>query len=302
METNPLNEKKKVNPKLIFYIIMMAFPILQFLIFYIGVNFQSILFAFQKYENGTFYFDTKDLFVNFARIWDELTGAKNLWIALKNTILVWFFTSFLGTVIAVFFSYYIFKHQESGRFFRFILFIPSVLPSILLSIVFRLFVNDVLPIAFNTSDLLDAINPSFSTILFYTVWIGFGTQVLLYTGSMEQVSTSVIEAGEIDGATPMVELFQIILPEVIPTIGTFLISGIAGAFINQANLFNFFGHGARPEIRTIGYYMFMMVTKNVSLGYGEAHYAYASALGLCCTLIAVPPTLLLRKVFARFEE
>jgi hypothetical protein len=45
-----------------------------------------------------------------------------------------------------------------------------------------------------------------------------------------------------------------------------------------------------------------MVQKNVDLGYGEAFYPYASAVGLCCTLLAVPPTLLLRKFFAKFEE
>ena len=294
--------KKKITPKLIFYCAMMVFPVLQFLVFYIGVNSQSFLFAFQEYNqmDGTFEFDNH-IFGNFATIWESLTsGTKNLWWALKNSLLVWFFTSFLGTIVAVFFSYYIFKHAKSGRVFRFLLFLPSILPSMLLSIVFLCFVNDVLPIALNIPKLLADGNDKFATILFYTIWIGFGTQVLLYTGSMEQVSTSVIEAGKIDGATPMIELFLIVLPCIMPTIGTFLISGIAGTFINQANLFNFYGHGADPEFQTIGYHLFASVTNPNEVS--EVNYPYASALGLCCTVIAVPPTLLLRKVFARFEE
>ena len=142
----------------------------------------------------------------------------------------------------------------------------------------------------------------FTAVVFYTVWIGFGTQILLYTGTMEQISPAVIEAGQIDGVTPMKELWYIVIPEVIPTIGTFLVAGVAGAFMNQANLYNFYGQTASSDNYTLGYYMFSMVQKNIELGYGEAFYPYASAVGLCCTLLAVPPTLLLRKFFARFEE
>ena len=49
MEKHALT-KRKIDKKLIFYIACFALPVLQFLIFYIGVNFQSILLAFQKYD------------------------------------------------------------------------------------------------------------------------------------------------------------------------------------------------------------------------------------------------------------
>ena len=67
--------KRKIDKKLIFYIACFALPVLQFLIFYIGVNFQSILLAFQKYDGKTtsFYFDKQDLWVNFQRVYEELT-------------------------------------------------------------------------------------------------------------------------------------------------------------------------------------------------------------------------------------
>ena len=222
---------------------------------------------------------------------------------MKNSLILWGATSIVGTVAAIFFSYYIYKQKRTGRFFRFILFIPSILPAILLAIVFKLFTGDVIPVLFDAPKVLEA-EPSirFAAVVFYTVWIGFGTQILLYTGTMEQISPAVIEAGALDGVTPMKELWYIVIPEIIPTIGTFLVAGVAGAFINQANLFNFYGQTASSDNYTLGYYMFSMVQKNTDLGYGEAFYPYASAIGLCCTLVAVPPTLLLRKFFARFEE
>ena len=83
--------KRKIDKKLIFYIACFALPVLQFLIFYIGVNFQSILLAFQKYDgkNAVFFFDKQDLWVNFVKVYKELTETKILLIALKNSLIVW---------------------------------------------------------------------------------------------------------------------------------------------------------------------------------------------------------------------
>ena len=56
------------NKKLIFYIAMMAIPVIQFCIMYIGVNFNSILLAFQKYniDTGRYVYNG---FQNFILAW-----------------------------------------------------------------------------------------------------------------------------------------------------------------------------------------------------------------------------------------
>ena len=45
-ERKIMNKKKK---RLIFYIAVIALPVLQFAIFYLYVNFNSVILAFQKY-------------------------------------------------------------------------------------------------------------------------------------------------------------------------------------------------------------------------------------------------------------
>lgn len=294
----------KLDNKKIFYYSLALLPLLQFCIFYIGVNFQSILLAFQKYENSEFTFATDDIFVNFKEIAKYFTEYNTLTTALKNTIVLWFFTTVCGTAIAIFFSYYIFKCKASGRFFRFILFLPSILPAILLSLMFKLFTMDVIPVVFGCEKILESTDMSvrMTAIIGYTVFIGFGTQVLLYSNNMEQISPSIIEASQLDGAQPMQELFFIVLPDIMPTVTTFLTATIAGLFMNQANLFNFYGESASSDTYTIGYYLFILAQPNSKLGYGRAFYPFASALGLCCTLIAIPLTLLFRKFSERFEE
>lgn len=304
--STPPKKKLKIDNKKIFYYALMIFPLVQFCIFYIGVNFQSILLAFQKYENSQFVFLTEDIFANFKQIIYNCVDSTVVLTAFKNSIILWFFTTVCGTGIAIFFSYYIFKCKVSGRFFRFILFLPSILPAILLTNIFKLFTADVLPAMFGVEKLLESTDPAvrLTTIIGYTVFVGFGTQVLLYSNAMEQISPSVIEAAEIDGAQSLVELWHIILPEIMGTVSTFLIATIAGAFTNQANIFNFYGEDAFdfPQTNTLGYYMFVLVQPNSKLGFGRAYYGYASALGLTCTLLALVPTILFRKFSKRFEE
>ena len=298
----------QLNKKKVFYYGLMLFPLLQFCVFYIGVNFQSILLAFQKYDgfgnfvrldrlpnaDGTYdslFQNFKDIYIN----WGTYIGP-----ALKNSIILWFFTAICGTLIAIFFSYFIFKCKSIGRFYRFILFIPSILPGVLLANIFKCLTNDVLPLLLGWSNPLESIEPTsvFRTVMIYSIFLGFGTQVLLYSNAMEQISPSVLEAAQLDGVGNMQELIFIILPSIMGTVSTFMIATIAGAFTNQANLFTFYGdwiNGNMSKANTLGYYMFV-------LAQAKAKYGYASALGLCCTVVAVIPTVLFRRFSKRFEE
>lgn len=299
---------KKIDKDLIFCLLGIALPLLQFIIFYIVVNFNSFFLAFKSYDKLTGEYSWVQ-WSNFARVWSELTESTLLRDALKYSVIVWFFTSLVGTVLAVVFSYYIYKKVFGGKVFKIILFLPSILPAILLSCIFRIFANEALPQYLNewfgingiSEGLLINQNTRFPTVIFYTVWISFGTQILLYSGSMEQVDPSIIEAGKLDGASPLVELWYLVIPEVLPAISTFLITGIAQLFVNQANLYNFYGQAALDSYRmnTVGYYMFYLINDTAA---GISNYPYASALGLCCTFVAVPLTFIVRKLLNKMEE
>lgn len=297
-------KKKKMSRQLRFHILMLIFPVAQFLVFYIGVNLNSFLLAFQNYNNATSKFEWVG-FTNFQRIWTELVEFNTLRDALANSLVVWFFTSFMGTVMAVLFSYYIYKKFSAHGFFKVILFIPSIIPAIIIVMIFKTFINEALPaiaalMGTEMAPLMSLDSPTkFSMAAFFTVWAGFGTQVLLYTGTMEQISPSVIEAGKLDGAKPLREFWSIVLPEVMPAINTFLVVGIAQIFINQANLYSFYNWSLFAEDSTLGYYMFVLVNYP---DYGMSEYGYASALGICCTLIAIPLTWVVRHFLTKMEE
>lgn len=93
----PGKGKLRVNRDLLFYILLLAFPLAQFCIFYIGVNFNSFLLAFQTYNTQTSTFQW-DVGANFSLFWTELTTSSMLLDMLKNSLIAWFFATLLGTV------------------------------------------------------------------------------------------------------------------------------------------------------------------------------------------------------------
>ena len=286
--------------ELIFYSLLVALPILQILIFYFYVNFNSVMLAFKEYDGGVDF--SWNFGANFPDLWQDIKSLKLL-IALKNSLIVWFFTSVVGTFLAIVFAYYIYKKWAFAKTFKFFLFLPSVFPSILLVSVYKFFVNNALsgPMGIFGPDFLlgRGTDTLFPTIVFYNVWICFGAQLLIYTGAMDQIATEVIEAGQIDGVTPIRECFSIVIPMILPTISTFIIANVATLFTNQANLFAFFGgESVLPQDMTIGYYLFSLVGENGHMD----KYPYASMLGIICTLIVFPLTVLVRRLLNGKED
>ena len=284
---------------ILFYCLILIIPLTQIAIFYFGVNTQSILMAFQNFNTDKgFYWDVK---ANFSRFASELKD-NNFWRMVGDSFIVWICTQFAGTVFALFFSYYIYKKKTLFKFFKFILFLPSIVPALLLVLIFKYFMNKGLPPLIGTENILLE-NPEtyFWIVTAFTVWISFGSQVLIYSGAMDQIPNEILEAGKLDGITPFREFVSLIVPYILPTVSTFIIVGIATIFTNQNNLFSFYGDmvGTYGNDKTIGYYLYCLVSGN---GVGMSNYCYASFLGLTSTLIAVPLTFIVRKILSKWGD
>ncbi|MBE5752064.1 MAG: sugar ABC transporter permease [Clostridiales bacterium] len=288
----------------IFYYVMVAIPLIQFLIFYVVVNFNSFLLAFKSYEFNVKTLNYDESWVGFANFKAFLDGffskGGTLVQILKNSLIVYATNLFIGTVFALFFSYYIYKKAFMSGFYRVILFMPSILSSIVMVTLYGYFVDRAIPTLLNKAfdapyvPFLDKYQ--FPTILFYNVFISFGASVLMYTGAMSRIPDGVIEAGKIDGVGPMREFFVLVLPLIAPTVSTFLITGVAGLFTNEAHLYAFSGYWADESIQTLGYYLLIQVmSENSSL----IDYPYAAAAGLSLAFVAAPLTLLVRYVLEK---
>ncbi len=288
---------KKRRNDAIFYTTLMAFPMIQFIIFYVVVNSNSFLMAFQKYDNtlGRYYF------VGFDNIMDQINefmAGGILRRAVENSLKA-YGLSLLLLPFSVLFPYYIYKQLPMGSFFKVILFLPHILSTLVLSLLYQFFVNSVLPTALfgwgiKIPPLMSGAN-AFMTAWTFTALFGF-TNVLMYHGAMTSISKSVVEYARLDGCSLLQEFRYITLPMIMPTIVVYVISGISGIFSNQLNLHAYF-NGDISHTVTVGYLIFARST-----GTGLAAYPVPAATGLLCTVIVTPIVVILRKVAKKYTS
>lgn len=282
---------------ILFYVLVLIIPIAQICIFYFGVNFRNILMAFQRQDLTNFEQPYSWSTINFKLFANDIKD-KTFWTMVGDSFLVWLCTQFAGTVLALFFSYYIYKRKTLYRVFKFVLFLPSIIPALLLVLIFSKFTSEAVPTFMHTEqDLLTDSKTYFWVVTAFSIWISFGSQVLVYSGAMNQIPGEVLEAGKLDGVTPFREFISLVVPYILPTVGTFLIAGVATIFTNQLNLFSFFGEGVPGMDKTIGYYLYILVAAPSA---SSIHYCYAAFLGLLSTLVAVPLTFAVRKLVSKW--
>lgn len=291
----------------IFALLMLAIPLLQFAIFYVYVNLNSILMAFREYtfdiENSGYIVEFVG-FANFEKALDIMLspiGGEMLLNSLKlygcNLVIV------MG--LALIFSYYIAKKFPMAGFFRVVLYLPHVVSSVVLAILYRYLVTDVY-IDFvlkltgaEVSGLLELGNGTqYPTILFYSVWMGFGINVMLFTNAMSGINSSVLESAKLDGVNVVQEFIYIYIPMIFPTFITFIVTGLAGLFTNQMSLLAFFGDSGKNDFNVYGFYLYVKALRADYVG--ETTYSMLSAMGLIITLIVAPITIGVRKLLRKY--
>lgn len=293
--------------KLIFYIVCAALPILQFCIFYIGVNFNSIALSFKKYVsdgNGNYYYVFAE-FENYKNLFRMFAEQEYLRESIVNSLKVFLFTM-LSISLAVLFAYYISKKHFFGKTFQVLLFIPHILSAVIMVTMYKFFVENVIPdiveMLFNKK-----INPllsspsreqTFAVMIFYYVWASFGTNTMLFCGGISGISESIFDAAKVDGASEPREFISIVVPMIMPTIMTLVIVAVAQIFTQQMHLFTFWGTDFREKyLYTLGYYLYNMTKKAGVSGLSE--YPMIATLGICISLVTIPLTIIVRKCLSK---
>lgn len=297
-------EKKKhkfgrTTGGLIFFICLMIIPVLHTIVFYFIVNFNSFRMAFQTYDRVTqtikgFTFD------RFGEVYHEIFGGGSIggnWdIAFKNCYLLWILGLVAHTPVNFFISYFLYKNEGVGDWFKVALFAPTMVSSLVTLLMFKYFANEALPRAVEI--IFGIPNPGGYLRLpgyrFWTMWIhgfftGFGSGMLIYVNAMKAISVSVVEAAKLDGVGFFSEFIHITFPIIFSTWRVYFVLGIAGILGNQFGCFPLYGTSAPPDVQTVGYNLFVW-----SSTMGEKYYPFLSAFGMCISVITLIPTLFFR--------
>lgn len=297
MQKSKFNAKRK--NELIFYVCLLAIPLLQFTIFYIYVNINSILLAFRQYDvlEG-FSFVGLD---NFKEVFRNISEDSIFRGSFGNTFLILGLGLLIGSTLPVVVSFYIYKKKFLSGFFRVVLFLPNIISTLVIVLAYKYFLEVAIPEIWSVffgekiSGLLTNPNTDFLSVLFYNYWFGMGSGFLLYASTMSGISDSVVESAELDGFTPLQEFFYITLPLIFPTFVTFVVVNISTLFTNQINLFSIYSLYAPDSMMTVGYFLYRETTRATLTG-----YPYLATLGILCTLVAVPLSLGLKYCLEKF--
>ena len=112
-----------------FLIALCIVPLLNFAIFWVYVNFDSIMMAFKLSTREGVIWSLK----NFTRFFHEYSIPEyELALALKNTLLLFVVGTLIGLPTSLLFSYYLYKKGLFAKFFRVIFFLPSIMSAAVL--------------------------------------------------------------------------------------------------------------------------------------------------------------------------
>lgn len=292
--------KKKKLKKNIFIICMLLWPLTQFLIFYVYMNFNNIMMAFKGMNaDGSTYWTGLQ---NFR---EALVGAdsKLLLISFRNNITMFFITWFIGMPLNILIGYYLFKRKAGHNFIRVIYMLPSMISGIVVSMLFMKFVEEGLPVLWlqHTGEVLPNLlrnnDTAFTMQVIYTLWLGFSTSIIIYSNAMNAIDPEIFEAGRVDGASNIQELIYLLIPNIMPTLSTYIITGFASILSQSGSLFVFYGLNDVPtDTYFLGYYLFRlaMVGDLTAVPRG-------AAVSILMTIFTVPVTLLVRKILDRLD-
>ena len=287
-----------------FVALMLAIPVLHFLVFYVYINANSFVLAFTDYA-GNF------TLANFKQIWDEIVEPPSMALlpSIGRSMITWAITLFIVFPLNVLFAYAMFKKVKGASVFRLIFLLPGIIGSVVMTTMFRYLVDGgISELFYKLGWISDELyqsgffygDNSFGTILAYGIWTGLAGNVIVLAGALTRVPDSVLEAAKLDGVNFFQEFFSITLPLIWPTVSTLIIYRLGSVFLADSGTYLLTGLGNK-QASTGGYYIFTKVYEVTESGNLNAVH-YPAAVGLALTLITVPFVLIIRNLIEKHTD
>ena len=284
--------KYNIRPRdFLFVITMLVIPIIHFCVFYIYVNLQSFVMAFQLPTGELSFLTMQTVLEDIFMGGEEST----LLLSIGNTLL-YFTKDLLFIPFHVLIAYFLYRKVAGHKAFQVILYLPSLVSGVAIASMFQCFIRPQGPLG----ELLKLMGvnpvPNFLgdsdyatwTILLYTMWLGWAGQMLILGGAMVRIPVEVLESARMDGIGTFREITQMVIPLLWPTLSTLLILQMTGVFGAGGPILLFTQGNFKTS--TLAWWIFEKVKYSGSAAYNEV-----AAAGLVFTVIGVPIILGVRK-------
>lgn len=289
--------KKKKLDKItkLFILSCTVIPVVQWLIFYVYCNASSFFMAFTNKEGVL-------SIANFLRIIEEFrTPTSDVRIALANTLTT-FAIVFISYPFQVLVSYFLYKKIPCTAFYRIVFFIPGIIFSVAVAMVFKRMVDvngviaqvvgNWLDLGYTPELLADSRFAKITCVL-EMMWLSFPGSMIIWGGTFARIPEDVLESAQLDGVTWWQEFTKIIVPLVWPTVALQMVLLACGIF--GCDYSSFLLTGGQYGTITLNSWMYLQLYANSGSNYTSNVYNYMAACGMVMTVIAVTGSLFIRK-------
>ena len=279
-------------------IVLCAPAILHLVIFWLGVQIETLRMAFTNVNTGKAGMD------NFQWAADELfagASSSNIALSLQNT-LIFFVVGCVMVPISMFFAYLIYRRTFGHSFMRIALYLPGAVSTIMMALLYGKLMESEGPLmqlvqrlAGKEEPIIFMVEHGVLYIIIFDVFVGIGANLVIWLGGMSRIPYDLIEYGKLEGVKPIREFVSVILPLIWPTFVTMVSLQIINLFGSTGSvlLLTDGQHGTY----TLAFWMYKMVQESLT---GE--YNHVAALGLIFTVITIPLVVICRWIMNRFGE
>ena len=234
-----LPEKKKSIYKArqrridIFCAIMLLGQFVNFIIFWLIVNIDSFVLPFQNDKTGAWTMD------NFRYLFTVIKAPNSpILLNLKNTVLSYIVNMFAGYAVGLVFAFFLHRKILGHKVFTVIFMLPEILSAVVLVAIYKNIFGVTGPLSRMYQQMTGEFFPNLlydsktatTMILSYVLFTGFCNNLILFSGTMSNVSEEIYESATLDGAGTWRLFFSITLPIISPTLWIMLLFSSMGVF------------------------------------------------------------------------
>ena len=272
-------------PGALYLLINNYIPMFGLVIAFKQVDFQKGIFEspWIGFQNFQFLFQTKDAFV-----------------ITRNTLLYNIAFIILNTVIGIVFAIFIcdITWKAGKKVYQSAILFPYLMSWVIVGyIVYAIFAmqygianKSILP-AFGMDPLMWYNDPKYwpAILIVTNTWKGIGYGCLIYISSINGIEASYFEAAELDGANKFQQIWNITLPEILPSVITLTLLSIGRIFYSDFGLFYQVPRDSGllySTTNTIDTYVYRGLMKLGNVGMSSAAGFYQSVVGFILVLLS----------------
>ena len=294
---------QKLRGDKIFYWSCLSYTIIHFLIFYVYVNLDSFVLAFQRYDIQSKTYNFSDPLYNFNRFFTEFNKNSVLVDGIIMNFVNYAFSIFIVLPFVLYMSFILYKKIPGTNFFRIMLYLPMMISSTVWVLLYEYTAENMLPeiiyelFEIKTGGLISNDNTALGMLLYFQMWYSVGGSTLMYISAMSGIPEEQVEAMKMDGAGSIREFVHLTLPSIWPILMLFLWTGVANVIVSDMSLYTFYGDDeSSAPITTFGYWLSI---RKIRAAQNVFDLPYVAAIGMLQSVIVLPLMFSVKKILAK---